>query len=44
MKILIGLTGKKQSGKSTVADYLVQHFQFTELSFAKPLKEDKHFQ
>lgn len=38
MKI-IGLTGKKGSGKDTVADYLVKHHGFVKLSFAAPLKE-----
>lgn len=37
--ILIGLSGMKQSGKSTVANYLNTRKGFTELSFAHPLKE-----
>lgn len=37
--ILIGLSGMKQSGKSTVANYLKTRKGFTELSFAHPLKE-----
>lgn len=36
--MLIGLTGKKQSGKDTAADYLVQHRGFTKLAFASKLK------
>lgn len=35
---LIGLLGKKSSGKSTAADYLVEKYQFHEKSFADPLK------
>lgn len=37
--IIIGLTGKKRSGKDTVADHLVKNYGFTKLSFAGPLKE-----
>lgn len=37
--IIIGLTGKKQSGKSTTARYLVDNFGFREYSLAEPLKE-----
>lgn len=37
--ILIGLSGMKQSGKSTVANYMRTRKGFTELSFAYPLKE-----
>ena len=37
--MLIGLSGKKEAGKSTVTDYLVKHHQFHEVSWAKPLKE-----
>ena len=35
---LIGITGKKCSGKDTVADFLVRKYGFTKLSFALPLK------
>lgn len=38
-RCIIGLGGKKRSGKSTAADFLVQNGNFIELSFAKPLKE-----
>lgn len=36
---VIGLTGYAGSGKSTVANYLVEQHGFTRLSFAKPLKD-----
>lgn len=38
MKMIIGLSGKKASGKSTVANYLTQTHRYKELSFADPLK------
>jgi hypothetical protein len=38
-KILIGLTGKKSSGKSTVANYLEVQWLFKQLAFADPLKK-----
>lgn len=37
--VVIGLTGKKGSGKSTVAEYLVKQYDFIEYSIARPLKE-----
>ncbi len=36
---LLGLTGLAASGKSTVANYLVEQHGFTRLSFAAPLKK-----
>lgn len=36
---IIGLTGYAQSGKSTIANYLVEQHGFTRLSFAAPLKK-----
>jgi hypothetical protein len=36
---LIALTGYKRSGKSTVADYLVEKYYFRRLRFANKLKE-----
>jgi hypothetical protein len=36
---VVGLTGYAGSGKSTVAQYLVEKHGFTRLSFAGPLKE-----
>lgn len=38
MKKLIGIIGKKQSGKDTIADYLVQNHGFIKYSYAFPLK------
>lgn len=37
--MLISLSGRKQSGKSTLAKYLQTHHKFMELSWAEPLKE-----
>lgn len=37
--MIIGLTGRKRSGKSTAARYLVENHGFTELSFAARLKK-----
>lgn len=37
--MIIGLIGKKQSGKDTIADYLVNRFKFTKLAFADPIKD-----
>lgn len=37
--MIIGLSGKKQHGKSTIAKYLVEQYKFTEVSWAEPLKE-----
>ena len=36
-KMIIGLTGRKRSGKSTIAQALV-HKGFTEFSFAEPIR------
>ena len=36
---IIGLCGKKQSGKSTVTNFLKNSYGFYEISFAYPLKE-----
>lgn len=36
--MIIGVTGKKQSGKSLMANYL-KKYNFVELSFAEPIKE-----
>ena len=37
--ILLGVAGKLESGKDTVADYLVKHKSYVKLSFADNLKE-----
>lgn len=37
--MIIGLAGKKQSGKDTVADYLVAKYGYTKLGFADAVKE-----
>ena len=36
--MLIGLVGKKGSGKDTTADFLVEKFDFKKKAFADPLK------
>lgn len=36
--VLIGLLGLKKSGKSTLANYLINNYQFVEFSFANCLK------
>jgi hypothetical protein len=37
--MLIGVIGKKQSGKDTLADYLCNKYDFVKYSFADPLKK-----
>jgi GTPase SAR1 family protein len=37
-KLIIGITGKKGSGKSTVANYLTNTYDFNEYAFANTLK------
>lgn len=37
--LLVGVAGKKQHGKDTVADWLCLKYKFTKLSFADPLKQ-----
>lgn len=37
--MIVGISGKFCSGKSTVAQFLTSRMSFTELSFAEPLKE-----
>ena len=36
---IIGLCGKKFSGKTTCTDYLVENYGFKELAFADPMKQ-----
>lgn len=38
-KILIGISGKKYSGKSTVANFITSTWDFEETTFAFPLKQ-----
>ena len=37
--VLIGIIGKKYSGKDTAADYLVTNHNFTKMAFADPVKK-----
>ena len=37
--MLIALLGVRGSGKSTIANYLVDNYKFTSLSFAEKLKQ-----
>lgn len=37
--MIIGVLGRKGSGKDTVADYVVTKFKFEKMTFAKPLKD-----
>lgn len=37
--MIIGLTGKKFSGKDTVAEYLCKEWRYKQMSFADPLKD-----
>lgn len=37
--VLVGLIGKKRSGKSTATDHLISKYGFDEVSWAYPLKE-----
>lgn len=37
--MIIGITGKKRAGKTTVANMLAEHYGFVVLSFAGPLKD-----
>ena len=39
MAIIIAISGKKRSGKDTVADYLCQKYNFVKQCFADPLKQ-----
>jgi hypothetical protein len=36
---LIGITGKKRTGKDTVANVLIEHFNFEKYAIANPLKK-----
>ena len=37
--MIIGLSGKKRSGKDTVAEYLCAHYGFINYGFGDPIKE-----
>tara|TARA_B100000123_G_scaffold271526_1_gene251590 strand:+ start:488 stop:838 length:351 start_codon:yes stop_codon:yes gene_type:complete len=37
--MIIGLAGKKGSGKDTIADYLCAHYGFINYGFGDPIKE-----
>ena len=37
--MLIGITGKIGSGKTTVANYLVNYWEFQEYTMAEPIKQ-----
>tara|TARA_B100001057_G_C22500241_1_gene813722 strand:+ start:56 stop:634 length:579 start_codon:yes stop_codon:yes gene_type:complete len=39
MSKLIGFMGKKQSGKDTCGDYLIENYNFIKYSFADPIKD-----
>lgn len=39
MSILIGIHGRKQVGKDTIANYLVQEYDFQKIAFADKLEE-----
>ncbi len=38
-RLIVGIIGPKQSGKSTLTKYLVEHYGFTRTAFADPLKQ-----
>ena len=38
-KIIIGLLGKKRSGKDTSGNYLIEKYNFVKYAFADPVKE-----
>jgi len=37
--MIIGITGAIGSGKDTIADYLIQYYNFKKMSYAAPLKD-----
>lgn len=37
--MILGIAGKAQSGKDTVAEYIVKKYKFVKYSFADPIKE-----
>jgi len=36
---IIGITGRKRHGKDTIADYLVEHYGYTKMAFADPIRD-----
>ena len=38
-KIILGLIARKQAGKDTVAEYLVENYNYTKIAFADTLRE-----
>lgn len=36
---VVGISGKSQNGKDTIADYLVRYYGFKKVAFADPLKD-----
>ena len=39
MKLVVGFSGLKRSGKTTAAEYMVVHSGFIRMSFAQPIKD-----
>ena len=37
--MLVGITGHKQAGKSTIGNFLAEHYGFRTIGFANPVKE-----
>lgn len=37
--MIIGIAGKKRSGKDTISDYLIQEYDFIKYGFADPIKD-----
>jgi len=37
--MIIGIGGKKRSGKDTIADFLIKEYGFIKYGFAEPIKE-----
>ena len=36
--VIIGITGKKRSGKDTISEYFEKKYKFTRNAFADPIK------
>ena len=37
--MIIGITGKKRTGKDTISDFLVKKYYFVKYGFADPIKD-----